>query len=161
MASKTDTIAQGAVRKLPCICPLANCPVAAIKQLCAGKQPYQWLAQTRQGGPVPKETMVDALKEVGLHCGMLDVTHITGHSMRVTGAQGLVRAGLTMEQIMLFGRWKSSCHMFAYLRGTAISATIMKSAMSRVAGPSCVAGSRAEHAKPTFRRWAQLDLRRS
>ena len=160
-ASKTDTMAYGAVRTLPCTCPQRECPVAAVKRLCLGKQPFQRLVQSRQGVVVTKEKMVEALKEFGVKSGMADITRITGHSMRVTGAQRLVKAGLSMDQIKLFGRWKSSNHMFAYLRETAINADIMKSAMTQGADSSVGSSRHAHKLVAMKRKWPKLHPRRS
>ena len=61
-ASKTDTEAQGATLQLTCTCPATDCPVAAVKRLCLGKQPYQHLVCTRNGKAVDKETLISTMK---------------------------------------------------------------------------------------------------
>ena len=145
---------------MPCICLAGSCPVAAIKGLCANKQPYQHVVLTDQGRPVPKEEMVEALKGYGRWSGMLDVSLITGHSMRVTGAQRLAKAGLAMDQIAMFGRWKSLGQMYTYLRETAIGVEIMKDALRR--NCSSVEADRVQEAPHArVRRWEQAILRRS
>ena len=58
---------------------------------------------------VAAEMLGMALKDSGGHW-----LH-SGHAMRVTGAQGLARAGLSTAAIMLIGRWGSDA-VLAYLR---------------------------------------------
>ena len=44
---------------------------------------------------------------------------VSGHSLRVTGAQGLARLGLDAWSIQLLGRWGSAV-VFGYIREAAL-----------------------------------------
>ena len=111
-SSKTDTQAVGVKRSLQCSCPMERCPVKAVMKLKMGKAPRHHLIRTREGGAVPKQIFVEALKELARTMGTTNTERITRHSMRVTGAQDMLKAGVDLEQFKLFGRWKSSAQMF-------------------------------------------------
>ena len=65
-----------------------------------------------------------------------------------------------MDQIAMFGRWKSLGQMYTYLRETAIGVEIMKDALRRKC--SSVEADRVQEApQARVRRWAQAILRRS
>ena len=129
--SKVDIEARGAKRSLECTCPLADCPVKAARRVCEDLSRDEHIVQDRAGGPVSKEKMIAVLKDLATLRGAVDVTRITGHSMRVTGAQRLINAGLSLEQVRAFGRWKSVGLALRYLRETAISRQILRNAMAR------------------------------
>ena len=133
-ASKTDGAAEGVTRTLACTCPAMDCPVKAAMSLKQGRQPYQYVVRTRTGQAVSKETMVDAIKGYAELLGQENVSRVTGHSMRVTGAQRLLRAGLPLGQVQLFGRWHTAGEALRYLRDTAINKQILREAMVRTSG---------------------------
>ena len=116
-ASKADTRAAGTTRRHGCACPSPLCPVAVARKLvgsrkgAAGGDP---LITNKGGEVVTKEEMVTELRGFAAWLGDADV-HITGHSMRVTGAQRLALAGVSEGKIRLFGRWASRA-MFKYTR---------------------------------------------
>ena len=116
-ASKADTRAAGTTRRHGCACPSPLCLVATARKLvgsrkgAAGRGP---LITNRFGEVVSKEEMVTELRGFAVWLGDADV-HITGHSMRVTGAQRLALAGVSEGKIRLFGRWASRA-MFKYTR---------------------------------------------
>ena len=128
-ASKTDVEARGVSRAHGCGCipgaPVRSCPFCAIssqlarlRRLFAGR----WkdgvadidlpLFPTAEGFVVSKdkmaETIVLAAKKLGVPTEAPDASsRVSGHSLRVTGAQGLARAGVEVWAIQLLGRWGS------------------------------------------------------
>ena len=130
-ASKADTRAEGVARTHFCTCTPSDrgrpdCPacvmhahLATLRKMFAGhlidgKFPKDFpLFPDARGRPCSKEAMAAAF----LHAAdLLGVEHespdgseaITGHTLRVTGAQGLARMGLDLWAIQLIGRWGSS-----------------------------------------------------
>ena len=155
--SKTDTQAKGASRVLPCTCPARECPVKAVKALAADKHSQSHLVTTWDGGAVHKQVFVEALQEYARELGMAQVELITGHSMRVTGAQNLLAAGLELERIKLFGRWKSTAQMLKYLRDIAINEEILSRVLNKarasVAVETPVKACKGPRAKTRWRRF--------
>ena len=76
---------------------------------------------TRDGTAVSKEALIEAMKEYCRLHGMQDVTRITGHSMRTSGAQRWAAAGIDLEITQLFGRWECARQMMKYVREAALS----------------------------------------
>ena len=101
--------------------------------------------------------MVEALKGYALSCGTKDVSQITGHSMRVTGAQNLLTAGLDLEQIKLVGRWKSTAQMMKYLREMAINEAILSKVLTEAKASSVTEQQKSEgKAKRAKTRWSRF-----
>ena len=126
-ASKSDQMARGVARGHRCRCqelssPFA-CPAhAVLDQLLFLKRqfPSQWagtraapdlpLFPQRSGAACSKAAMVGT---IGAAAGQLEVplanadgtTRVSGHSLRVGGAQGLARSGFPVWSIQLMGRW--------------------------------------------------------
>ncbi len=120
--SKCDHTAKGAHRKLSCVCPRPLCPVAAVKRVLAtveGEARSSYLIRNREGAPATKAEAVLEIRHLGSHLGI--TTGLSGHSMRVTGAQRLARAGVSEGRIALFGRWASNA-MLAYVREALLEA---------------------------------------
>ena len=113
--------------------------------------------------------MVKALKRFGRHLGLEDVSRITGHSMRTTGAQQLALAGFSTEQIKAFGRWKGSEQMPKYARETVIAETAMKqtmnsankSASSNTSMVTAISARGSSKASVGPERWTKLSGHRS
>ena len=123
--SKTDQRALGAVRSHGCCCsdgfdPL--CPAhAAWDQLlllrrCFGHGKAGVLSgglpffPNLKGEKCTKEAMVKMIEHAAAQlkipaCSPDGSERISGHSMRVTGAQGMARLGLDLWAIQLLGRW--------------------------------------------------------
>ena len=133
-ATKTDTEAVGAARAMHCICPGQACPVKAAKVLAAGKGPGEFLVLKTDKTQASKDNVITVLKEYGAHLGDA-AQRITGHSMRVTGAQRMAGAGIQPEVIKAFGRWGSSQQMAKYAREALANPGVIASAM-QVAGQS-------------------------
>ena len=125
-ASKADLKAEGVERTHYCECvgtAAAYCPV------CAMRARLEFLAKAFPGEleegkfkhdvplfpdalrrPCTKDAMADtfasAARYPGLPTTSLDGSEVvSGHSLRVTGAQGLSRLGLGLCAIQLLGRW--------------------------------------------------------
>ena len=106
--SKADPAAKGVRRTLACACPSALCPVAATRRLLAstaGQRADAFVVVNLCGRPATKEEVVQEVREVARRSGTEG--HVTGHSMRVTGAQRLALAGISEYRIITFGRWAS------------------------------------------------------
>ena len=129
-ASKTDPEAPGVSRRHFCSCPIhgdvtKSCVVHAIwDQLLFLKRqfPSRWtrdkpdldlpLFPDSRGQAVSKDSMITTFWKAA---ELLEVptesveggTAVTGHSLRVSGAQGLARRGLELWNIQLLGRWGS------------------------------------------------------
>ena len=135
-ASKTDCEARGVARSHGCNCdgsPGASCPYHAVeRQLDRLRRlfPERWsdegphadlpLFPTADGEAVAKERMVAtilaAAKKLQVPLTSADRSaRVSGHSLRVTGAQGLARAGVDVWAIQLLGRWGSSA-VLEYIR---------------------------------------------
>ena len=126
-ASKTDQQAKGVARAHRCRCSSLpapfSCPAhVVIDQLLFLRRqfPEQWAGDRAHrdlplfpqisGAACSKAAMVGTIVDAA---GQLDVplasvdgaTRISGHSLRVGGAQGLARAGFPTWSIQLMGRW--------------------------------------------------------
>ena len=129
-ASKTDQLAAGLARMLSCTCGSSpssrpSCPVhvlmdhvlfvrSAFPQRCTGdKFDLSFpLFPAASGQVVQKGPMADTIREAGRLLGVAvsapdGSERITGHSLRVTGAQGLVLRGWHLWAVQLHGRWGS------------------------------------------------------
>ena len=135
-ASKTDAEARGVARAHGCCCTPAapaSCPYHAVKAQLARLRrlfPSRWsstgpaddlpLFPSADGAPVTKEAMVQTIVEaarrlrVPLNAPDLSA-RVSGHSLRVTGAQGLAKAGVDAWAIQLLGRWGSAA-VLGYIR---------------------------------------------
>ena len=136
-ASKTDTEAHGVARAHGCCCeaaaPVGACPFHAVKrQLDRLKLlfPDRWsgtgpdedlpLFPAKDGSVVAKDrmaaTIVEAARKLEVPLSLPDGSaRVSGHSLRVAGAQGLARAGVDVWAIQLLGRWGSSA-VLGYVR---------------------------------------------
>ena len=134
-ASKTDQKAIGAVRSHGCSClegfdPL--CPAHAAwdrmlllrRRFGAGRHgalPRDLpLFPTLQGGKCSKEAMTLTIEHAALALRVPlsspdGSERVSGHSLRVTGAQGMAKLGLDLWAIQLLGRWGSSA-VLGYVR---------------------------------------------
>jgi len=140
-ASKNDSAAAGATRTHACVCrgaPGPGCPAhAAWDQLLVLRSQFPEkfadgipLADLPffpdlAGQPVTKAaftaTILDAARQLGVPaCSPDGMTHITGHSLRPTGAQGLSRLGVDTWAVQLLGRWGSTA-VLGYVREAAAS----------------------------------------
>ena len=116
-ASKNETRAKGAKRRHGCACPSPLCLVNAARKLKASRQGAEDsdpLVVTTEGRGVTKDEMTHELRTFAAWLGDGE-EFITGHSMRVTGAQRLALVGVSENQIRLFGRWASGA-MLLYTR---------------------------------------------
>ena len=125
-ASKSDLRADGVERVHVCGCEGAQkpgCPVCSMrKHLTFLRTAFPAMVRgesfaddfplfpTDQGGVCSKEamsaTLVEAAKFLGVPLESPDGSEvISGHTLRVTGAQGLTRLGLELWAVQLFGRW--------------------------------------------------------
>ena len=93
------------------------------------------------GKPVSKEAMTDTIRHAALLLGVPlaspDLSeHVTGHSLRATGAQGFASAGLDEWSIQFLGRWGSKA-IRGYTREVALerSSSWAKAAASTLADP--------------------------
>ena len=136
-ASKNDPEARGVSRAHGCACvpgiTLQSCPYCAVEaQLHRLKRlfPDRWqgdvpdldlpLFPTSTGTVVVKQAMSDTIVEAASRLGVPLASpdksaRVSGHSLRVTGAQGLSRAGVEVWAIQLLGRWGSSA-VLGYVR---------------------------------------------
>ena len=126
-ASKTDQAARGAARCHRCRCEAMgapfSCPVHAVLDQMAFLRrqfPRRWtggrpdqllplfpgLGGEAASKPAMVGTVVAAALQLDVPLANADgTTRISGHSLRVGGAQGLSRAGFPLWSIQLFGRW--------------------------------------------------------
>ena len=135
-ASKTDTKARGVARAHGCSCTTSakpSCPYhAVLDQLDRLRRlfPDRWsssgpaddlpLFPAEDGSVVTKDRMVATIVEAArrLHVPLEapdGSARVSGHSLRVTGAQGLAKAGLDVWAIQLLGRWGSAA-VLGYIR---------------------------------------------
>ena len=135
-ASKTDAEARGVARAHGCCCSAASpasCPFHAVKTQLSRLQrlfPGRWsvdgpaadlpLFPAADGTVVTKEAMVqtiiEAARRLGVPLRSPDASaRVSGHSLRVSGAQGLAKAGVDSWAIQLLGRWGSSA-VLGYIR---------------------------------------------
>ncbi len=120
--SKTDASAKGVRRTLGCCCPSALCPTAAVRRLMrttTGLSGTEYVVRTLEGHPATKAEVVREVKHVGRLLGVS--AGISGHSLRVTGAQRLALAGVALPRITLFGRWAGKS-MITYAREALLGA---------------------------------------
>ena len=129
-ASKNDQAALGYSRRLRCSCSshaksrgeLAKCIVHVLlghmhflKFRFAsrwGKDGPSWdlpLFPDNSGSVVAKAAMVESIRRASAHLGVPDSSpdgseRVTGHSLRVSGAQGLIRLGWHPWAVQLQGR---------------------------------------------------------
>ena len=136
-ASKTDVEARGVSRAHGCSCSSSSrslsCPYhAVLEQLerLRARFPERCLDgafdqdlplfPSSSGEVVTKDamtaTIVSAAERLGVPTAAPDQSaRVSGHSLRVTGAQGLARAGVEVWAIQLLGRWGSST-VLEYIR---------------------------------------------
>ncbi len=127
--SKTDQAARGVARTHLCSCPpnsfWCGCPVHAIlDQVMALRRQFPaWfgpdgetlgrkpLFPSATGLGISKAAATEAIRRAATSLGVADCKdgseRVSGHSMRVTGAQGLAALGLDLWAIQLLGRWGS------------------------------------------------------
>ena len=138
-ASKVDQQAIGVSRGHRCRCvstPTPECPAHVVLdqlRLLQRQFPGRWTGQgpdrdlplfpTLEGHTCTKAAMVDTLLVAARLLGVPAVApdgseRISGHSLRVTGAQGLARRGVPLWSIQLLGRWGSDAFR-GYLRDAA------------------------------------------
>ena len=145
-ASKTDQLALGIARSLRCTCPSsptsadrAQCPVHVMVDHVLYLQhrfPTLWpagIADTSlplfpsvAGKVVEKHCMKDTICEGARLLGIAQAApdgseRVTGHSLRVTGAQGLVIRGWDLWTVQLHGRWGSDV-IKRYIRDSPLAA---------------------------------------
>ena len=148
-ASKTDQQAVGCSRMLSCCCPLfpsgrdrAACPVHCMVDHVLYLRilfPRRWhgehadvdlpLFPSASGQVVGKSAMHDTIVEAGRLLGLARSApdgseRITGHSLRVTGAQGLVMRGWDLWTVQLHGRWGSDV-IKRYARDSSLNAAAL------------------------------------
>ena len=123
-ASKADTLALRAPRTHGCCCPLAGCPVKAIRELFGLAKDLKGamtpetfelrpLAPTIHGGFATKKGAVEGFKGLGR---MVDPkVRVTGHMPRVACAIRMAKSGLDIWKIQLFCRWGSAV-VLRYIR---------------------------------------------
>ena len=135
-ASKTDAEARGVARAHGCCCSAASpasCPFHAVEAQLARLRrlfPDRWsvdgpaadlpLFPAADGTVVTKEAMVQTIIEAARRLGVPlrspdSSARVSGHSLRVSGAQGLAKAGVDSWAIQLLGRWGSSA-VLGYIR---------------------------------------------
>merc|ERR1712194_883052 len=135
-ASKTDTEARGVARAHGCSCTTTaapSCPYhAVLDQLARLRRlfPARWseagpdddlpLFPAEDGSVVTKDrmvaTIVAAARRLKVPLAAPDGSaRVSGHSLRVSGAQGLAKAGLDVWAIQLLGRWGSAA-VLGYIR---------------------------------------------
>ena len=127
-ASKTDTEAVGMARTLRCCCEsvgISSCPVHCLWDHWCFLE-HKFPARFKSGVPdwdLPlfpsvagavvsnnsmAKTIVQAAIKLGIPLAAPDESErVSGHSLRVTGAQGLARLGWDLWAIQLHGRWQS------------------------------------------------------
>ena len=127
-ASKNDQEALGVARAHGCNCDgsLGSCPWHALRlqvdrlrrlfpERFVGEQPAMDLPlfPKSNGQVVDKEAMTETIRIGASRLGVpLEASdgsaRVSGHSLRVSGAQGLARAGVDTWAIQLLGRWGSA-----------------------------------------------------
>ena len=132
--SKTDPQALGVSRRHGCSCrspssPTPSCPTHALwDQLLFLRRRFPERFKMKGDQSVPdatlplfpnergevcdKEAVVNTIIEAGRKLGMVvansdGTERLSGHSLRVTGAQGLTRLGVDLWAVQLMGRWGS------------------------------------------------------
>ena len=163
-ASKTDQMALGKAMVHGCACgqsTVCGCPYhAAAHQLRRlarlfpgrfdGGVPDQNLPlfPTTAGQAVEKEAMVATITKAASILGAPLATpdgsaRVSGHSLRVTGAQGLAKLGVDTWAVQLLGRWGSST-VLEYVKEVPLelSASWARRAASRASLDQVALGSR-------------------
>ena len=139
-ASKTDQLALGVARSLRCSCGArAACPVHTLVDHLLFLQavfPARWVAGVAEvslplfpsasGTVVAKNSMQDNIIEAARLLGVPQAApdgseRVSGHSLRVTGAQGLVLRGWELWTVQLHGRWGSDV-IKRYIRESPLAA---------------------------------------
>ena len=160
-ASKTDLKACGVARSLMCSCsssatssssssPSPECVVHALLEhavMLRRRFPGRWsedgpdwdlpLFPDELGEVVTKHSMAEAIREAGRMLGVSVSSpdgseRITGHSLRVSGAQGLAQLGWHLWTVQLHGRWGSEV-VKRYFRDSPLASAALTSSTS---GPS-------------------------
>ena len=149
-ASKADTEAAGCTRAHACTCPVAICPVKAARALTQGLEAGERALQDKEGRGLSKKDTIRLLKAYAASQGV-HTKRITGHSLRTTGTQQLAEAGLSSEQIRLFGRWASSTNMLKYARDAHIRPGIIAEALKKRQRSLASPKERARKRWSTFR----------
>ena len=147
-ATKADLKAEGVERTHYCECvgsAAADCPVCAMRahleflakafpdELEDGKFSHDFpLFPDANGRPCTKAAMASTFEAaagfLGLPLKSLDGSEVvSGHSLRVTGAQGLSRLGLDLWAIQLLGRWGSDA-VRVYVRAVPLEAAARQAA---------------------------------
>ena len=140
-ASKNDSAAFGAGRAHRCHClgpVIPLCPAHAIADqilLLARLFPDRFvegkpsldlpLFPNLRGEAVDKQAMTNTILEAARRLGVTNypdgTQKVTGHSLRCTGAQGLIRLGWRPDAVQLQGRWLSEA-VRRYTRDAALHA---------------------------------------
>ena len=140
-ASKNDQAAFGTSRAHRCRCReevAVDCPVHAVlnqwfwlrttfpERFTMGKPALDLpLFPTLGGMVVAKPAFVSTIIHAGRLLGIEDsadgTERITGHTLRPTGAQGLIEMGWRADAVGLMGRWQSDT-VTRYTRGAALHA---------------------------------------
>ena len=125
--SKADPAGVGKTRTHGCSCSqsVALCPVAAATRVynaaaaSARKHAGTQSTLTMPLFPTPKGTFptkdgsIAVFQQLATCLGVSE--HVTGHVLRVTGAQTMARAGMDLWEIQMFCRWGSSA-ILGYVR---------------------------------------------
>ena len=157
-ASKSDQQALGALRTHGCACSSsrsAGCVYHALKLQHARLRrlfPDKWvedkfeeslpLFPDAEGQAVTKEAMVEtivtAARRLKAPTESADLSaRVSGHSLRMTGAQGFARWGIDAWAIQLLGRWGSSA-VLEYIQQVPLE---LSSAWAKQGGPGARTGS--------------------
>ena len=156
-ASKTDIEAVGMARTLVCHCScpprwpgagVKSCPAHVLAEhllLLRALFPDRHdalgvpdldlpLFPTCTGGVVKKEAMIETIQKageaLGISCEAPDGSErLSGHSLRVTGAQGLAELGWHLWAIQLQGRWGSET-VKKYLRESPLAHPVATTSQS-------------------------------
>ena len=145
-ASKSDQLALGIARSLRCCCPpsptssdRARCPVHLLVDhllylqrrfaaaWCNGVADLSLPLFPRADGQVVekhamRDTIIEGARLLGVAQSAPDGSErVTGHSLRVTGAQGLVIRGWDLWTVQLHGRWGSDV-IKRYVRDSPLAA---------------------------------------
>ena len=136
-ASKKGTEAKGITRTLDCLCGVTEfCPVhllsrhvEELKKHFVVQLGLEWrklpLFPRADGNALSKEAVVSMLTRLVASYGGRTVDHlgrscISGHTMRITGAQLLASLGLDPVTIGMHGRWSSNA-ILTYLGESPLS----------------------------------------
>ena len=135
-ASKTDVEAAGVTRSHGCCCVGGRsflCPVHAAEDqmnMLEARLPSRFASgvpdadlpffPTAEGNVVTKGSMTDTIIQAATLLKVPKTSadgneRVSGHSLRVTGAQGLTKAGLDTWAVQLLGRWGSDT-VLTYIR---------------------------------------------